>query len=256
MIGRQLLLYITLVGKKSMSQTWVSYQDQNKRNCLTLKNQKKISCQLSLPFHYLEHKPQKNSETTILLLHGYNQQAFDLFHPWVETMNPHYHIIAPHAPFPVIERKKESEDIRLGFSWYFYHSQKDEFLITHDPAVEFLKAGLKELMIGQKLVIIGYSQGGYLAPFLAHQLTQTTQVIGLNCHFKERYLPDRANHRGDQFRLDAFHGREDKIVDGQKAHASHQQMIKKGYHGDFTFLPGTHRLSPQMIQAASEKIVF
>jgi predicted esterase len=127
-------------------------------------------------------------------------------------------------------------------AWYFYDNLKDEFLIDYEFPSELLAGLIQKLgLASNPLCILGYSQGGYLAPFVGAKLAQTKHVIGVNCRYREDLLPAKLN-----FRLDAFHAQEDTQVDYQNSLASFELLNSRSIAGEFYTWPNKdHELDEQ-----------
>ena len=61
---------------------------------------------------------------------------------------------------------------------------------------DFLFNTLKNLnLLNKELFIIGYSQGGYLAPFVGLKCPNTSAVIGINCNYKTEFFNQKINFK-------------------------------------------------------------
>ena len=125
-----------------------------------------------------------NSDRVILLLHGYaqnSQEIIDSFKSLIDESDAHW--LVPNGVFPIPKKRKDY--ISYRFAWYFYNTVKQEYYIDFDYPSHVLSGLLAKLNTKDKAVtIIGYSQGGYLAPFVAQRYPQAQKVIGT----KKMYL--------------------------------------------------------------------
>src|ERR1700733_6059654 len=144
-------------------------------------NEYRSSVKIQLPFQY-NFLDKEDASEVILLMHGYSQSAQSFLHKLKKALPLSAKIIAANGPFPVPER--DGDSFKVGFSWYFYDFKADQYYIDMKPAVEMWKSIVKETK-SENLPkrIIGYSQGGYLSPFVARELKGVHQVIGLSCQF-------------------------------------------------------------------------
>src|SRR4051794_31786006 len=101
----------------------------------------------------------------VILLHGFQQSGKHMADKLAGCFSEQVSILAPNAPFPLPERKPDGS-YRVGFSWYFYNAPMDEYYIDMSVALEYLQGLVLKLGL-EKLPkrIVGFSQGGYLAPF-------------------------------------------------------------------------------------------
>lgn len=191
------------------------------------------------PIDSLVIKPDEfNDKTPVyLLLHGFGQRAKRLYRQWSKIFEENDCLIVPNAPFPMPRKKTDPESAQSYYqiprAWYFYDNIKDEFLIDYEFPSRLLSGLITELNLEKNpLCIIGYSQGGYLAPFAGSRLKQTKHVIGVNCRYREDLLPQKLN-----FRLDAFHAQQDTQVDYNRSYQSFEALKKRTLGGEFYTWP-------------------
>lgn len=202
----------------------------------------------TFPVDSIVIKPDEHHEKTpvYLLLHGFGQRAKRLFRQWGELFDQNDCLVIPNAPFPMPRKNKDPQTgeyyYQIPRAWYFYNNLKDEFLIDYDFPSQLLAEFIDHLDLSKNpLCIIGYSQGGYLAPFVGARLKQTKHVIGVNCRFREDKLPDSLD-----FRLDAFHADQDSQVDYKRSSESYQKIFPRVAAGEFITWSGKdHELDAQ-----------
>ena len=216
-----------------------------------------VKVQTELPCRYSFREPV-SPQGLILLLHGYKLSGEYLFRRLQSQLCPErgdlteWAVISPDGPFPV-PGKRMSGDPYVGYSWYFYDAAKDEYVLDMEPAQSYVvsliaKLGFESL----PKIIIGYSQGGYLAPFVAQRLTQVRQVIGVSCEFLHEELTGEL-----PFRMDAVHGALDDIVDPEKSRRSHLGLVARGVQGSFASVGSAgHRLTPEIAAQVGQLLHF
>jgi predicted esterase len=194
-------------------------------------------------------------DRVFLLLHGYSEKGEKMMkrigkriQKWAETKSLSVLILAPNGLYPMpksfpLGSRPTSEDLLMGFAWYFYDQTKDEFLIDYKVPASTLKSLLEELNPQKKpTTIIGYSQGGYLAPFVGLEYEATHQVIGLNCSFRDELFSETPN-----FQLDQIQGKKDTIIDTTLCHSRFMRLKQRNTQGDFYWIADDdHRLSPEI----------
>jgi predicted esterase len=200
----------------------------------------------------------KDVEEVFVLFHGFSEKAATIYkrlgdkiHRHFESHNRKVMVMAPNGLYAMphfhpLEAQGKPEDLLKGYSWYFYHQGTDTFLIDYDvPAVTF-KNWIESLVPKDKPVtLIGYSQGGYLSPFVGIELKKVKKVIGINCSFREEKfsrLPD--------FPLYQFQGDQDTIIDIKLSYERFQKILEKGLKsGDYIWAKGIdHKLTPELAQ--------
>lgn len=182
------------------------------------------------------------AERTYIILHGFYENA-PIIKEKLEPLIPKgSNILIPNGCFPLPKRRAEGWE--LYFSWYFFDEVTQNFYVEYD-----FPAGVLEKLVGQlgldqlPITIIGYSQGGYLSPFLAERLPNCDRVIGLGCSYKFDMLKD-----SDHYKIYGIHGAKDDKVDPSNAENCFNKLNQK-IKGDFTLLPDVaHDLGPEFYE--------
>ena len=178
----------------------------------------------------------KKASRIYLLLHGYGQNCDSIFDSLKSSLPQNALVLIPNGPFP--QPQKTSKGLSLNFAWYFYDNIRNTYYIDYQLPANILKELVQTLHLEKiPMTIIGFSQGGYLAPFAANMISSVDHVIGIACRFCHERL-DRINYK-----IDGIHGKLDSIVDPNRAKKSHKEMIKKGGVGEFYLLEEGHRLT-------------
>ncbi len=218
---------------------------------MTIKGNYRIDCE--------EKRPDPKSKTpptgAYLLLHGYRQTGAYIMDKLESAFPENAVLIAPNGPYPIPKKISEEGRYELGFSWYFYDDFKDEFYIDMDLACSILREVIIQNEFLEEfpdlpLTIVGYSQGGFLAPKLATKLNgekKIKQVIGISCFLKERNLAESLPQRIDQ-----IHGEKDSVLGHETAKEYFKLLKKRGVRGEFHTVPHEgHPLSGQFVRKLS-----
>jgi predicted esterase len=203
---------------------------------------------LPIPIQYQWRHPAHAKEL-IILLHGYQERAdrmAKLILPYVPSEAA---VLIPNGPFPV-PRLKENQ-IKEGYSWYFYNTQTKTMVVPPDAAVSMIV----QILVSQNATnlpirIVGFSQGGYFATILAQRIPNVRQVIAIAAGFPERYIKAKP-----AFRIDAVHGALDKICDFETAKNEHKALKAKHWSGDFIALPNSEHRIDDEVQVTVAKLL-
>jgi predicted esterase len=193
----------------------------------------------------------------VILLHGYQQSGRYLFDKLASQCPSNAVILAPNGPYPLPERKADGT-YRLGFSWYFYNPATDSYYIDMSIALEMLARLVEELGYSElPKRIVGFSQGGYLAPFAAMRFKAVKQVVGIASEFVADEWRESAKTQSrewpPQYRVDSIHGDQDDIVEVKDSRKNHEILAREGARGEFRMLPGIgHRITSEVKAAVGE----
>lgn len=172
-----------------------------------------------------------------VLLHGYLQDGTFILDKLSEFIPDGSLILSPNGPFTVPVKKNDT--FLPKYAWYFFDSISKRYYVDFNPAAHYI-CELLHKFNAEKLpvTVIGYSQGGYLAPKLAELIEQVDNVIGVACCFRnEKFSFNK------RFRLNQVNSYDDLIVDFKGALSEFNETLKMGNKGLFLKLNGTgHRL--------------
>ena len=191
------------------------------------------------------YRPATSLEIPIvLLLHGYGETAKIIYDKLDKAIPSSWGVLCPNGPFPLPKKNHVEGTWNLNYAWYFFDSKTKKYFINQSYPQEILSHLIeKELKISNPLYIIGYSQGGYLAPFVGIKLENTVQSIAINAEYKHLLLPKKFN-----FVITSINGIDDQIVDPINAQNSHQIILGQGNQGEFFLMEETdHSINDRII---------
>ncbi len=177
----------------------------------------------------------------ILLLHGLGERGKRIFRKLLPYLPASALVIAPNGPFP-LQRQKEGR-LDFGHSWYFYDKFEQKYFINQDLAKFWLRDLLKiENPKSLPVTIIGFSQGGYLAPLAGIEIKETKLIIGLACEFRTTLIPHKL-----PFPLVAVHGQNDTVVTPTAAQSEIEKLKPLGINVEWHSVPDAgHEITPDM----------
>jgi predicted esterase len=232
-----------------------------KRLDLAVDHRYRIILPSRLPFDFYAKIPEfpdsapRPPSEVILLLHGYSESGKRILDKLLPALPEDALILAPNGPFPMPQRTERGT--LVTHSWYFYDPGSTQYYIDMEFAVECLRDALLGSDLPEAIAwknwggtpsapkfselpirIIGFSQGGFLAPVAAQKLPQVRQFIGIACE----YLSDEIF--GEiHYRVDGIHGLQDDIVPAKEGQRTHQLLLQRGVPGEFHLLrETTHRI--------------
>jgi predicted esterase len=202
-------------------------------------------------FDFQIHGDISKANEVILLLHGYHESGKRILSKLSQAFPPHAVVLAPNGPFPLPYRRDEK--YRIGYSWYFYDPSQQEYYIDMRVPISYLQQGIQQLGLSHyPKRIIGFSQGGYLAPFLMESLGNIQHIIGIGCE----YLSDEWPAQFPIPRLDAIHGDRDEVIPLSDAQKTYLQAHKNKVSGEFYILSGVgHEIDEKVQNKVTELLL-
>lgn len=187
-------------------------------------------------------------DRVLLCLHGHQLDGRFMHKRFAPLVGPKTKVISPNAPFLVPLKKEEHWEAR--YSWYFYDSGKKNFYINYDPAAHWLSKLIRLKNPDHKPVtILGYSQGGYLAPKVGELISECDKVIGINSIFRTKRFKIRKDI--EYFQLN---GSKDKIVSCHEAKEEFQLLKEIGAKGAFETCEEGHLLNQSLIKQVARSL--
>lgn len=189
----------------------------------------------------------ENPKKIILLLHGLSERGKRIFRKLSPYLPQDSIILAPNAPFPILKTSPIGQS--LGYTWYFYDTQTGKYLHNQDMARDWLKELLKKFNSqGLPLIIIGFSQGGYLAPLVGSDHPNTELVIGLGCEFRNTLIQEKLH-----FPLIGLHGENDEILSPEASFKNFDMIKHLALWSHWESLPDTkHEINEKMGERVRE----
>jgi predicted esterase len=190
-----------------------------------------------LPFDYALHRPNGTPTRLFLLLHGHGETGRKIFDKLSPVLPKDAAILAPNGPFPISEwigTNWKTRQVRYTFCWHYYEPATDAYYISPETALSHLEMGVAKLGLADlPKTVIGFSQGGYLAHYVAKRLSRVEHVVAIGCEF----LPEDVGGEVS-FRIDGIYGEKDHILDPAKATETHQRLLERAPGGELFAVPG------------------
>jgi predicted esterase len=183
----------------------------------------KIEIEFKLPSTYYYKQAVKPSKKTVLLLHGYQDSASALLKR-AFTEDPEefdFNILAPNGLYPV--PVKADVGFREAYAWYFVDGARKFVLVAPEIAQENLYRLIGHLnLLDHQFVIVGFSQGGILAPFVAKKLETVSGIVGVGTMFFSEYYKGLDS----SLPVDSIHGIDDDVITLQTSQTGYDELKK------------------------------
>jgi phospholipase/carboxylesterase len=179
----------------------------------------------------------------LLGLHGFGEDGGRLAARLAALDGAPYARLFPDAPFPVEVR--EAAGSRIGASWYQYTGDQPAFL----RALAFAEGYLRDVVAdaarlhpvdASRVVLLGYSQGGYLAGVAGFRdRARYRGVAGVACRIKtEALAAEIPAARGYPVLL--IHGARDEHTALDRQREAHAELVRHGVDATLHVHEGGH----------------
>ncbi len=182
---------------------------------------------LSIPTSY-SLEPCQTTTRGLLVLHGYSDLGRSVRKRLLGMEPvPGYTVLVPNGIFPCPVEKEDG--FKEAYSWYFKDPKTGIEMISPEFAAEaLLKLILKLKLEALEWTTLGFSQGGFFAPYLIHKGINSKRIISVGAAYQSKSWQGLKN-----IRIDAIHGEQDEAVPYSIATSSFHELTKLGYTTQF-----------------------
>jgi predicted esterase len=204
-----------------------------------------------MPIRY--HLTEAKGPGVVICTHGYQDHALSMLRRigWWEREDLPFQILAINGPFPV--PIWTAEGFKEAYSWYFRDTSRDLEFVSPVTTASKLNVLVSDLgLANTPKVLFGFSQGGFLAPYLATQFAGVRGIIGLGCGY-----PVEIYAQCSPLHVHGIHGTKDERIPLEPSKADFEQVLKNGHHGKFHVVPDLahkvdHAIEPLVRRLALE----
>lgn len=195
----------------------------------------------------------------LIVMHGFSEDGALMLARFSHLTAGGLAVLAPDAPYPVEVRvQKPGESARIGHAWYQFTGDQTAFLASCRTASEHVSrvlddAAARHGIDASRVVLLGYSQGGYLAGVWA--LTDPGRFAGLvavACRVKTEVLTSDALRAANGLRVLAIHGRSDQQVRIEPQRAAIDVLREHGFDARLHEVEGGHGLRREVAARVQE----
>lgn len=188
-----------------------------------------LEVQLSTSYLY---EPAPQSRQGLLVLHGFSDHAKSVKKRLlgIEPVSD-FHVFVPNGLFP--SPTKRENEFKEGYAWYFRDPLSGNQMIAPEFAAESLLKLINQVGLAHlEWTIVGFSQGGFFAPFLVKAGLVCKKIIGVGAAYRvEAY----AGISGVE--VYGVHGEKDTIVPFDYALSSFEALKAQGLGKKFVAIP-------------------
>lgn len=222
---------------------------------MQLLNSGKISFKIEVPYRLYENGPAAE-KPLIIYLHGYGQnlRIFEKLTQPVASLNA-YHLYIQ-GPYP--DLSGEPDQKQWGYAWYLYDGAQASFIKSLEYSSEFIQEiidGLIPFIRINRLAILGYSMGGYLAGYFGlSRWKHVNDMIVINARIKTEVFKSGWPSR-KHINILALNGADDKTVDPVRQKDEIGFLKSKGLNASFKLIDKGHGLSRIYLTESREWLI-
>lgn len=207
----------------------------------------------------LPAEPTAARPPVLIALHGFGEDGERMLARFSSLTASGVAVLAPDAPYPVeIRPQKPGESARIGHAWYQFTGDQAAFVASCRTASEHVSrvlddAAARHGLDASRVVLLGYSQGGYLAGLWA--LSEPRRFAGLvavACRIKTEVLPPEALRAASGLRVLAIHGKSDAQVKLEPQQAAIDVLREHGFAARLHVYEGGHGLRREVAALVQE----
>lgn len=178
------------------------------------------------------HEPAAESKQGLLVLHGFSDTAKSVKKRLLgEEPVSQYHVFVPNGLFP--SPTKRENEFKEGYAWYFRDPASGNQMVSPEFAAQSLIKLIQQLGLGELTwTLIGFSQGGFFAPFLVQAGLSCRKIIGVGAAYRLEAYEGLSN-----IEVYGVHGENDRIVPFEDAQASFHPLKERGLGKSFFSIP-------------------
>lgn len=214
----------------------------------------KSSFKIEVPYKLIE-TGEKGKKPLIVYLHGYNQNI-KYFRRKVKGLTDlrAYHLFIQ-APYPIYDREHKRKVPEWGRAWYLYDGDQQQFIKSLELASEFVQEVIDNILNHidvNRLAMIGYSMGGYLAGYFAlSRWKHVNDLVVIGGRIKTEIFEQKAGNY-DHMNVLALHGSKDDSVKSEPQQKSAEQLKEMGAKVTYRELVEGHDLNKPYVTETIE----
>lgn len=189
----------------------------------------------------------------IIYLHGYKQNTAYFKKKCTDLLSLNAYHLFIQGPYPIYDENHKRRVNQWGRAWYLYDGNQEQFVKSMGKSSKFIESVLEEIKSKanfNRISLIGYSMGGYLAGYFAlsrPQLINDLVIIGGRIKtelFSDQVYPN--------LNVLALHGAYDQSVSNQRAQESCKELSIMQAQVTYKQLDGGHKLKSVYLDTAKQ----
>lgn len=214
----------------------------------------KRSFKIEVPYTLMEVGRKGVKKPLILYLHGYgdNEERFKTKCESLFSIEA-YHLFIQ-GPYPVFDKTFSRTVSKWGRAWYLYDGKKKQFIKSLELSAEFVQEIVDDLIKFiqvEKMCVLGYSMGGYLAGYFAlSRWKHVNELIVIGARIKTEVITKERWKHLSHLDILALHGSMDESVSWQNQQREIELLKDRGIQAELRLLDQGHEFDTNVISEA------
>lgn len=214
----------------------------------------RISFKIEVPYKLIE-TGEEGEKPLIVYLHGYNQNIKYFRKKVTELTSLRAYHLFIQGPYPIYDEEHKKKVPEWGRAWYLYDGDQQQFVKSLELASEFIQEVIDTILNhidANRLAVIGYSMGGYLAGYFAlSRWKHVNDLVVIGGRIKTEVFEQRKGSY-DHMNVLALHGTKDDSVKSDPQRKSAKELEEMGAKVTFKELDEDHSLNSTYISETKE----
>lgn len=214
----------------------------------------RISFKIEVPYKLIE-TGEEGEKPLIVYLHGYNQNIKYFRKKVTELTSLRAYHLFIQGPYPIYDEEHKKKVPEWGRAWYLYDGDQQQFVKSLELASEFIQEAIDTILNhidANRLAVIGYSMGGYLAGYFAlSRWKHVNDLVVIGGRIKTEVFEQRKGSY-DHMNVLALHGTKDNSVKSDPQRKSANELKEMGAKVTFRELEESHSLNSTYISETKE----
>lgn len=215
----------------------------------------KTSFKIEVPYKLFETGRGTKEKPLIIYLHGFGENIESFQKKCKDLLKFEAYHLFIQGPYPLYDRSGKKNVSQWGRAWYLYDGNRQQFIKSLELTSEFLQEvvdNLLKVIQVNRLCIMGYSMGGYVAGYFAlTRWKHVNELIVAGARIKTEVLKDDWGNI-KHLNVLALHGRDDEAVKADPQIHEIEKLQKKGVKAELKLLNESHSFTGAYVNSISE----
>ncbi len=211
----------------------------------------KTSFKIEVPYKLIETGIKEKKKPLIIYFHGFGENIKTFQKTCEGCLDIEAYHLFIQGPYPIYDKSRKKNVSDWGRAWYLYDGNRGQFIKSLELASEFIQEiidKLLEVIHANRICVIGYSMGGYLAGYFAlTRWKHVNECIVIGARIKTEVLQDNWENV-KHIKFLALHGENDESVRYEPQQKEIRLLNEKGLYAKLELLDENHSFNKPYIE--------